>query len=87
VELFGFQQQLRGIFESLDDGTNRREQLRVMNDAVKEQVAQAELSVADSQSLALDQNQQVNDSVLLQCTAHTPNFKFMRPSTSIPSTV
>ena len=59
VELFGFQQQLRGIFQSLDEGGERGEQLAQMSAAVRDRVAHAERSVATSQALAIERSQQV----------------------------
>ena len=62
VELFGFQQQLRGIFQSLDEGEDRASQLKLLNDMVKKSLTAKMQDVAQTQS------------TVIVCTTQVCNF-------------
>lgn len=53
MELFGFQQQLRGIFQSLDEGDNRAAQPKLLNDMVQKNLAAKMQDVAETQSTVI----------------------------------
>lgn len=60
VELFGFQQQLRGIFQSLDEGAERDSQLKTLNGLVKRNLEEKMRHVAHAQSAIADSGVQVS---------------------------
>ena len=66
VELFGFQQQLRGIFQSLDEGDNRASQLKLLNDLVQKNLAAKMQDVADTQGTVISCLNEVSKSELHQ---------------------
>ena len=59
VELFGFQQQLRGIFQSLDEGDTRASQLKLLNTMVQKSLGDKMQDVALAQSAVITCTTQV----------------------------
>lgn len=53
VELFGFQQQLRGVFQSLDEGNERSSQLKLLNEMVKKSLGEKMQDVVYAQTAIL----------------------------------
>ena len=60
MELFGFQQQLRGIFQSMDEGNDRASQLKLLNEMVQKNLTAKMQDVAEAQSAVMSYSKEVS---------------------------